>query len=256
MTWNRPTPKTIEAPRRKPKKWAYALIVLTLISAILILFVFTNSDRKKEPVARNRSLRPATVTNRVAHSSAKVSVASSTKKPEDSMEPVESQTPSNETASVTNAMPQVDRWGNPKHRRRFDTGTEYILAMLFSTTPGQPPPHLPQIPLHELDRIGEILSRPTEILPDDGKSLREMKAKCDLAKAEFKKFIEEGGDDSEFLDYYRKKFNDYYRQWRDGQDMVDKAYEEGNKEDARALTDRINKLFDIQGIRHVSYPDD
>ena len=85
--------------------------------------------------------------------------------------------------------------------------------------------------------------------------MRERKAICDLAKQELKKFLLEGGDDTEFFDYYRHKLNRYNREWTKSQTMVDNLYNDGHIEEARSLADKINEDFEKRGFRNVSVPE-
>ena len=138
---------------------------------------------------------------------------------------------------------------------RYRSTTEFVLAMLFSTKLGDPAPPLPPIPDHELDKLAEILERETTVSPEDGPTMRERKAICDLAKKELKKFLLEGGVDTEFFDYYRHKLNSYNREWTKSQTMVDNLYNDGHVEEARSLADKINEDFEKRGFRNVSVPE-
>ena len=261
MSWNRSSDDSVEkrSIERFNKGGGYRSLVLRCVIVAAVVFIgavvvwwFLASKSNvpsSMPTKKDKTLKSvAPSREKEANPVPKVTV---TQPAHQQGQPVVT---TNMTTVATNGQQRLDRWGNPKHKPRFKSPTEYCLAMLFSTPLGKPPPPLPHIPEWDLAKMDEILNRPTEMLPDDSEALKEKKRICDLAKKEFKEFLENGGLDTEFFEYYRGKLMNYYRQWSDGQQMVDEAYESGGESLARETADKINQLFNAKGLRAVSVP--
>ena len=260
MAWNKPLDrdaKSLAASKRQSSKngarvkYGLLVLVVLVIAAIIYWFVTASNGQQKEEKRHEKS-RPVEVNAKAVQTDSQKPVTAHKPTVPKQATPITLFSPTNSVG--TNVAERLDRWGNPRHEARFKSVTEYCLALLFSTPLGKPPPPIPRIPEAELDKMEEILSRPTLVLKDDAESMKQMKRNCDLAKAEFRQFLADGGVDTEFFNYYRNKLMDKYRQWADGQKMVDDAYESGGAESAQETADKVNQLFRAKGIRDVVIP--
>lgn len=260
MAWNKPSHRDAKllatSKRQSPQndariKYGLLVLVVLVIAAIVYWLASASKEQQKEEKPHEKS-RPVEVNAKTVRAERQEPVTAHKPTLPKQAIPITLSSPTNSV--VTNVTERLDRWGNPRHEARFKSVTEYCLALLFSTPLGKPPPPIPRIPESELDKMDEILSRPTLVLKDDAESMKQMKRNCDLAKAEFRQFLADGGVDTEFFNYYRNKLMDKYRQWADGQKMVDDAYESGGAESAQETADKVNQLFRAKGIRDVVIP--
>ena len=261
MAWNKPlednkksqaASKQLFNPSNARSK--YVLFALLCISVVTIIYWLIASSKEVLKVESHREESRQYDVNAKSNLTVQSESLSAHKPPLPKKTPTIIALSSLTNSVGTNMTERLDKWGNPRHEARFKSVTEYCLALLFSTPMGKPPPPIPRIPEGELEKMDEILSRPTLVLKDDAESMKQMKHNCDLAKAEFRQFLADGGVDTEFFNYYRNKLMDKYRQWADGQKMVDDAYESGGAERAQETADMVNQLFRAKGLRDVVIP--
>lgn len=241
--------------RKRFRLFLTALLVVVGLGGILIWWMSDSASDDVEAANRKRMIADrAKSVPRVQ--TVKTNLSARVKSRQTSA-PTPGGSPSVTGAGTTNQSALIQSQPPPHKpiKPRYKSITEFTLAMFFSTKLGDPPPPLPPLPEHELERMEEIINRPTEIDPRDGPTMRERKQICDLAKEEFKKFIEAGGDDIEFFDYYRKKLNQYHKEWQKGQSRVESLYNAGLYDQATALAKEINDDFAERGIKAVELPD-
>ena len=141
----------------------------------------------------------------------------------------------------------------PASNRVFATGTEQVMSWIFTTKLGDVPPPLPRISIRDEAHLAEILMNQNEIKDTDSEKAAEAKEMVMLAKDELKKFIKEGGNIDEFLEYYRGELVQAHQEWQDSQKQVMQVIKE-EPEIAADFIAEINKRLDEKGIKHVKVP--
>lgn len=141
----------------------------------------------------------------------------------------------------------------PATNRVFATGTEQVMSWIFTTRLGDAPPPLPRISIHDEAHLAEILMNANEIKDTDSDRAADAKEMVMLAKEELKKFIKEGGDIEEFLEYYRGELVQAHNEWRESQRQVLQVVKE-EPELAPEFIAEVNKRLSEKGIKPVKLP--
>lgn len=252
MSWNRPESKRKEAIRETShikKPWGYAILLFVIFVCGLAALLFSIRDGHQQKVkeeSRSKKVASYCSTNKAIN--VKQNITTQGK-----------QSDLNEVENIhdtTNGLLNVSN-SDSKHKKRsptFSSPTEMILVRIFSTRLGHPPPAVPKIPLKDLKNIEEILNRPCEISENDSAKVSEMKRCCNLAKEEFKQFLSDGGDVSEFISHYQHKLQDAFDSWKEAQKVVAQFINAGDREGAEEFVKKVNALHDAKGIRHIMIP--
>ena len=137
--------------------------------------------------------------------------------------------------------------------RIFATGTEQVMAWIFTTNLGEMPPLLPKLPDFELAHLQEILEHQNVVFEGDDEKTEDAKRTVDAAKEYLKKYIEKGGDPQSFLQFYRDELQQAFETRIKMQKQVMQVIRE-EPEIAAAFIDEVNAELDKKNIKHVRVP--
>ena len=144
-----------------------------------------------------------------------------------------------------------------KDQRISKTGIETQLEAIFTTEVGDcPPMALPLLSERDLARLPEILISKNEIQEDDSEDVREVKQVVDYAKAEYRKFIKNGGDPRDFLPYYREELQLAYDKRREAQRSIAMFLKEAGNDDpdlVREYVEKVDKSLTDAGIKPTEH---
>lgn len=145
----------------------------------------------------------------------------------------------------------------PSTNRLFKTGTEQIMAWIFTTRLGNPPMPLPKVPIRDEAHLAEILISDNPVFETDSEKAKEAKQTVEAVKKEAIKYIKEGGDIQEFFHYYHDQLMQAYHEYNDAHKSVMEMLRRG--EDAElcsAYIKKVNERMAERGIdRRVEIPD-
>lgn len=145
----------------------------------------------------------------------------------------------------------------PSTNRLFKTGTEQIMAWIFTTRLGNPPMPLPKVPIRDEAHLAEILISDNPVFETDSEKAKEAKQTVEAVKKEAIKYIKEGGDIQEFFHYYHDQLMQAYHEYNDARKSVMEMLRNG--EDAElcsAYIRKVNERMAERGIdRRVTIPD-
>lgn len=137
--------------------------------------------------------------------------------------------------------------------RLFATGTEQVISWIFTTTPGDMPPILPNLPAFELAHLQEILDHTNTVTEADSERSEEAKLTVDLVKQHLKDYVAKGGDPQGFLQYYRDELQQAFETRREAQRSLMQAVRE-EPEIAGELMSELNAELDAKGIKRLALP--
>ena len=142
---------------------------------------------------------------------------------------------------------------SPSTNRAFRTGTEQVLAWIFTLKVGSVPPPLPPIPIRDEAHMAEILTANNPALEGDSEKVREAKQMVELAKEELRKFVKQGGEVSEFMQYYHGQLVQAHQEWQDSQRSVMQIIRD-DPDLAPDYIREVNKRLAEKGIKPVNIP--
>lgn len=90
----------------------------------------------------------------------------------------------------------------PSKGKSYRNGFEQILTWMFTSELGDPPPLLPKLSIRDEAHLVEILISPNNVVEGDTEKVKQAKEAVNLAKKELIKYIKDGGDVHNFLEYY------------------------------------------------------
>lgn len=137
--------------------------------------------------------------------------------------------------------------------RIFATGTEQVMSWIFTRRLGDIPPPLPAISIRDEAHLAEIIMNQNVVREGDSEQVAEAKEMVQLAKEELKKYIKEGGNIQDFLEYYRGKLVEAHEEWSASQRSVMKVLRE-EPEIALDYLDEVNARLEEKGIKPVTIP--
>ncbi len=137
--------------------------------------------------------------------------------------------------------------------RVFATGTEQVMSWIFTRKLGDMPPPLPAISIRDEAHLAEIIMNQNVVQEGDSAQVAEAKEMVQLAKEELKKYIKEGGNIQDFLEYYRGKLVEAHDEWSASQRSVMKVLRE-EPEIALDYLDEVNARLEEKGIKPVTIP--
>lgn len=134
--------------------------------------------------------------------------------------------------------------------RTFKTGTEQLMSWVFSVTPGDMPMPIPPIGEEDRKNLAAILISKNPISEKDDEKTAFCKEQVDFAKKEMAKYIGEGGDPDDFLQYYFQELKLAFDKRNDAINQLQETHEE-DPELAEQLREAINKKFEEEGIKKI-----
>ena len=136
----------------------------------------------------------------------------------------------------------------PIHRN----STEHIMSMIFTTSLGDMPLPLPQIPERDKQRMAQILLDKFEISQGDPDA--EEKKIVNEVKDALSEHIRNGGDIDEFFASYHRQLELAHRERTDARSMVLETAKGGDVELAVELLDKFNQNLESKGIKPITLP--
>ena len=134
--------------------------------------------------------------------------------------------------------------------RAFKTGVEQLMSWVFTTEVGDMPMPIPAIGDEDRKQLSTILLSKNEVKDGDSERTIFAKESVDYAKEEMRKFIEQGGDPDEFLQYYYSQLRHAFEFRNEAQQQYYDLQEEDPKL-AEEFAQEVNKSFDEKGIKHI-----
>lgn len=141
----------------------------------------------------------------------------------------------------------------PSTNRVFRTGVEQVMAWIFTARKGNLPPPLPGISIRDEAHMEEILASRNPLLEGDSEGAKDAKQMVELAKAELRDYLKQGGDVKEFLQYYHGQLLQAHHEWTDAQRSVMKTIRD-DPDIAAVYIDEVNKRLSAKGIKPVNIP--
>lgn len=144
-------------------------------------------------------------------------------------------------------------FNNVSTNRPFATGTEQVMSWIFTTTLGNMPPPLPRISIRDEAHLAEILMADNPALEGDSEKVKNAKEMVELAKKEAIEFVKQGGDVTEFLEYYRGELVQAHNEWQESQKSVMQVIRE-EPDIAAEYIEEVNAKLAEKGIKPVNIP--
>lgn len=250
MAWNRPTEKKIET-KRAPGKWRGAAAGLLAVCAIAVgaWFFFAGGGRdgasaKARGDKAIKDAAPARVRQTPAKSPKQV------QKPK-TVEEALANIAEKPKTEIKRREISPEEW-NRLTNRVFKTGTEQLLSWVCQVTPGDMPMPIPHLDDEEKKNLVAILFSKNPVKEGDSERIANLKQDVDYAKKEMAKYIREGGDPDEFLQYYFKELKNAFEYRNEVLSQISELYEDGDRELARAFAKKANEILAEKGIRTVA----
>jgi len=137
--------------------------------------------------------------------------------------------------------------------RTFATGTEQVISWIFTTSPGDMPPLLPNLPDFELAHLQEILEHRNVVFEGDDEKTEDAKRTVDMVKEYLKEYVDKGGDPQKFLQFYRDELQQAFETRLAAQKQVMQVIRE-EPEIAAEFINEVNAELDKKNIKHVRIP--
>lgn len=138
----------------------------------------------------------------------------------------------------------------PTGKRIYATATEQMLDWVFSTTVGDLPPLVPDIPEYEMAHMTEILINKIKVNEEDDEATKESKEIVQQAKKELIEYITNGGSPDEFLQYYRGQLEQAHMQFEEAKSSVIEVMKQ-DPDLAEDYLKSVNKKLIEKGIKPV-----
>lgn len=134
--------------------------------------------------------------------------------------------------------------------RTFKTGVEQLMSWVFTTEVGDMPMPIPAISEDDRKQLAAILVSKNEVKEGDSERTVLAKESVDYAKEEMRKFIKQGGDPDDFLQYYFNQLRHAFEFRNEAQQQYYDLQEE-DPELAEEFAREVNKSFDEKGIKRI-----
>ena len=134
--------------------------------------------------------------------------------------------------------------------RTFKTGVEQLMSWVFTAEVGDMPMPIPAISEEDRKQLAAILVSKNEIKEGDSERTILAKESVDYAKEEMRKFIKQGGDPDDFLQYYFNQLRHAFEFRNEAQQQYYDLQEE-DPELAEEFVREVNKSFDEKGIKRI-----
>lgn len=125
------------------------------------------------------------------------------------------------------------------------------MTWIFTTKPGDLPPPMPKISIHDELHMAEILIANNPIVEGDSESVKNAKEIVALAKKELRDYIKQGGEVEEFLEYYRGQLTQMHNEHVDAMKSVRQIINE-DPDIAVEYLNQVNKRLEERGIKPVT----
>ena len=146
--------------------------------------------------------------------------------------------------------------GKPRKKSIYKTPLEQSLGILFTTKLGSPPPMLPSIPsISTPERLQKFFDTAMVYDKDAPKEVNENRMMMQQVQDELKRYLDEGGTASGFVEYYQNELRVAHEEWKMAQKMLIDMSRGG--EDAsvmREFRDRANAILAERGIKPLAVP--
>ena len=146
--------------------------------------------------------------------------------------------------------------GKPRKMSIYKTPLEQSLGILFTTKLGSPPPMLPSIPsISTPERLQKFFDTAMVYDKDAPKEVNENRIMMQQVQDELKRYLDEGGTASGFVEYYQNELRVAHEEWKMAQKMLIDMSRGG--EDAsvmREFRDRANAILAARGIKPLAVP--
>ena len=164
----------------------------------------------------------------------------------------ESKTPEEIEAEERARDPLYDRHHIVAARPLLESPLEQVIHSVFSVEPGDMPPMLPPLPPVGRERLDEALRSITETGSGDGEEAREAKAVVNLAKAELRRFLDEGGTAEAFLQHYVNVLDSAFRERNMCRELQLRSMRNDPPEVAREFYATVQRQLREKGIRPLT----
>ena len=160
-----------------------------------------------------------------------------------------------------NAQPlKIKPAAEPVNLRRytnqvFNTGVEQLMSWVVSVVPGDMPFPMPEIADDDHNNLVGILISPNKVKESDDEHTVAVKGAVERMKKEMLKYLKEGGDPDEFLQYYNKELERMFSFRNDATDEYQNLKQE-DPEMAEEFRKKVNEKLEAEGIRKVYKEDD
>lgn len=137
-------------------------------------------------------------------------------------------------------------------KQYFRTSLEQSLNAIFNWQIGEEPPiHPGVIPEWEKKKLVEILLTTKKPDKDDSEQTIVNKEMVGLAKQELTKYIEEGGDPDDFIDYYYTELKKAYNRRQVTIELVKETISKESPENARDFFEAANNKLIEEGMKPI-----
>ena len=250
MAWNHPTEKPVE-PKKVPSRarGAIAGVVVVAVLGLAAYFIFCSDggqsvdDGAGKDRGRIKAVKPAKT----------------------KVQPEEKQKEKSKPKTVEEMVASLDDKPKPPIKvrqispeewdrltnRTFKTGAEQLMSWVFSVHPGDMPMPIPALGEEDRRNLASILISKNEITEKDSEKTAFCKEQVDFAKKEMAKYIGDGGDPDDFLQYYFQELKLAFDKRNDAINQLQETHEE-DPELAEQLREAINKKFEEEGIRTIN----
>ena len=253
--------KERDLARSKCATWRGAvagLVVVVLGAAITWVILSRRTPTIPEPIKE----RSGSLIKQVAPASApkyKPPVDEGPKKPTKEeikrrREEIMKMTPEERYQMVLERFRKIGLPDKPRTNKLFRTSLENKMAALFTTQLGDPAPVFPpRVSLHDEAFLAEILISDNPIVDSDDDRQKEKKEMVQIAKKELIKYIKEGGNPDDFLEYYQGQLQQAHKQYADARKSV---FEIMRNDPAIAgeYIKKVNTVLRAKGIKEIKPP--
>lgn len=254
MGWNKP----IEQPKAAPKKTPSAMRgilaggIVCVIAAVVAVIVFSGGDEKPKAKAEKKTavikeVKPA---------------AAPKAEPTNEVVKVKRKPTPEEQKKLRPGDEGFDPAAHPfvlvpKKKREpvvipYRNATEQALAWIANCEPGDPPLPLIPIPESEMKNLVAILLDKNEAQKGDSEQTKEQRRIIEMAKAEMRQYIRDGGDPMSFMKYYHDQLESQCQEYRESLSSVMELLHTSDNDDiATDYLKRVNERLASKGIKQI-----
>ena len=141
----------------------------------------------------------------------------------------------------------------PRSNQVFRTGTEQVMSWIFTARLGDMPTALPRMSIRDEAHLAEIIMNSVKVEEGDSEKVALAKEMVQAAKDELKRFIKEGGNVTDFLEYYHGQLVSAHNEWRDSRNEMIRVIKE-DPTIAKEYIKEVNQRLVDKGIKPVTIP--
>lgn len=242
-TGKRRAPRMPIAAPRKAHVIAAAAIVVVLAAAAILLLSRKGSEPKRGADGRKRAIPVAAAATNAAHKAEAERTSART------VDEAIQKVPALERPPIKVRELTPEEWDRLTNRT-FKTGTEQLMSWVFATEVGDMPMPIPHISEEDRQNIVAILISKNEISENDSERTKECKNAVAAAKKEMIKYLKEGGDPDEFLQYYHQELKRAFEVRNEAINQIQEVWDEDPALGEEFL-DKINEKFESEGIKAI-----